>query len=78
MTKIEYYWKMNGDLHFNFSALQGYAGPGTTLANEMNFCMKLHLGHVNSSSDHPCLEYGVIDRTVDLQSNALLLCYECP
>ena len=39
---------------------------GTTWANEMNFSMK----HAPSA--------GSIDRPVDLQSNAVLLCNGCP
>ena len=49
----------------NSSALQGYTGPGTTFANEMNFGMN-HAPGARS-----------ICQNVNLQSS-VLLCYGCP
>ena len=48
------------------AAMWGYTVPGTTWANEMNFCM----------SQAPGAEF--IARLVDLQSSMLPLCYDCP
>ena len=50
----------------NNSALEDYAVPWTTWANEINFGMN----HAPGA--------GSIAQPVDLQSNALPLCYECP
>ena len=55
--------EMNCDLGHD-SALQGYSGPGTTWANEVNFVFN----HVPGS----------IPRPVDQQFSALSLCYGYP
>ena len=48
------------------SAMEGYTGPRTTWANEMNFIMNYAPG------------VGSIARPVDQQSSALPLCYAAP
>ena len=56
---------MAGVLGHDF-ALQGYTGPWTNWANEMNIVMN----HAPGA--------GSIARPVDQQSSALPLCYGCP